>query len=258
MSEKIQYIYKERKDITNALRDTSQAVGKLDVILLIIFILAAVLLCCATLVANSFTYVVSFGTFVLTLSFIFGSFAAELFQSIIFLFVMHPYDAGDRVYIATDNLLVMKVGLLGTTFTHVNGQVTYIPHSILKQKIIFNIRRSLHQSEQIDFQIDFSTPKEKIVALKERVNKYLDAEESREFHGDPLMALIEIVDSNKLKMFFWLEHKGNWQDGGRRWARRTRFMLALREICRDLDLSYSLLPLRVQHMNPPPYTESRS
>lgn len=255
MREKIQYVYKERKDITNALRDTSQAVGKLDTILAILFFAVAVFICSAVLGADLYGALVPFGTFFLGMSFIFAESAKELFQSIIFLFVMHPYDAGDRVYIGNDNLLVINVGLLGTTFTHINGQVAYIPHTILRQKIIFNIRRSLNQSEQIDFQVDFETPKEKIVLLKERINKYIEAEESREFHADPLLAITDMVDSNKLNLYFWLEHKGNWQDGGRRWARRTRFMIALREICQELEMRYSLLPLRLEHLNPPPYAK---
>ncbi|KAI0220093.1 hypothetical protein L0F63_006914 [Massospora cicadina] len=242
MREKIQHVYKERKDITDALRDTSQAVGKLDAILTILFLTVSVFVCSAVLGADLYGALVPFGTFFLGMSPSSSS------------FVMHPYDAGDRVYIGADNLLVINVGLLGTTFTHINGQVAYIPHTILRQKIIFNIRRSLNQSEQIDFQVDFSTPKEKIVLLKERINKYIEAEESREFHADPLLAITDMVDSNKLNLYFWLEHKGNWQDGGRRWARRTRFMIALREICQELDMRYSLLPLRLEHLNPPPYS----
>ncbi|KAJ9074526.1 hypothetical protein DSO57_1005549 [Entomophthora muscae] len=253
MREQIMKIYKERKDLTLALRDTSQAVGKLDSILLIIFVIISGFTSSVVFGKDLYATLIPFGTFFLGLSFIFGDSAKELFQSIIFLFVMHPYDAGDRVYIESDNLLVEKVGLLGTKFTHINGQSTYIPHMILMKKIIYNIRRSTSQAEQIDFQIDFDTPKEKIFALKERINQYLFEEESRDFYSEILMGLSEIIDSNKLNMFFWLEYKGNWQNGGKRWARKTRFMIALREICKDLDMQYSLLPQKIEHLNPPPY-----
>ncbi|KAI9294700.1 hypothetical protein K502DRAFT_330497 [Neoconidiobolus thromboides FSU 785] len=252
MRDQISFIYKERKDLTLALSDTSQAVGKLDKIFLVLFIIICAFACSTIFGKDIYASLLPFGTFFLGLSFIFGENAKQLFQSIIFLFVMHPYDSGDRIYIDKDNYVVLKVGLLGSKLAHTNGQITYIPHNILMTKIIYNIRRSPTQAEQIDFQISFDTPKEKILKLKERINQYLVDEEPREFFDDPLVALSEIVDSNKLNMFIWLEHKGNWQDGGRRWARKTRFMLALKEICQDLGLTYSLLPQKVQHENPPP------
>lgn len=258
MRDQICLVYKERKDLTEALRDTSQVVGKLDTILMTIFSLISVLVIFVIFGSNLYNSLLPFGTFFLGLSFIFADSAKELFQSIIFLFAMHPYDAGDRVYIDKENLLVINVGLLGTKFNHVNGQVVYIPHRILLTKLIFNIRRSTSQAEAIYFQLDFDTPKEKIIALKERVNRYVEQEESREFKPDIALTLTEIVDSNKLVFYFWLEHKGNWQDGGRRWARKTRFMIALREITMDLGLRYTLLPQKIEHVNPPPYLSSSS
>jgi hypothetical protein len=38
----------------------------------------------------------------------------------------------------------------------------------------------------------------------------------------------------------YLEHKGNWQDGGKRLERRTRFMYALKDALQDLNIRYSL------------------
>ncbi|KAI0240044.1 hypothetical protein L0F63_001232 [Massospora cicadina] len=162
MRERITQIYRERKDLTLALNDTSQAVGKLDGMLL------------------------------------------------------HPYDAGDRCYIEKEKSPCSE----GRTFG-------YTLHSY--------------------FEIDFETPRDKFLALKEQVNKYLKEEESREFFPDPVMGIEGVVPgTNKLKVYISLDHKSNWQEGWRRWARKTRFMLALKEICLNLEIKFTPLPQKVE------------
>ena len=41
-------------------------------------------------------------------TFVFGNQLRNLFEAIVFLFVVHPYDVGDRVYIDNDNFLVCR------------------------------------------------------------------------------------------------------------------------------------------------------
>ncbi|KAJ9069617.1 hypothetical protein DSO57_1016619 [Entomophthora muscae] len=253
MRERISQVYRERKDLNLALNDTSQAVGKLDGILLTLFVLVSAFSCSLVFGNDLYASLIPFGTFFLGLSFIFADSAKELFQSIVFLFIMHPYDAGDRCYIEKENLMVQKVGLLGTRFIHTNGQQTYIPHSILKTKIIYNIRRSEAQTDDIYFEIDFETPRDKFEALRERINKYIEEEESREIFSDPIVGIAEIISgSNKLKVYVSLNHKSNWQEGRRRWARKTRFMLALKEICIDLGIKFTPLTQKVEILDSSP------
>ncbi|KAI0225272.1 hypothetical protein L0F63_002908 [Massospora cicadina] len=222
MRDAILRAYRERKDINKALRDTSQAVGKLHCLCLILacFVSAAM---CGIL------------TFFLGLTFIFGENAKQFFQSIIFLFAMHPYDVGDRVYIDALQYIVTKVGLLGTEFR--------CGHH--------NARRSERQVDVIEFQLGYDTCKEKLVELKESINRYIDLEESREFSSNPLLAVKAIEDCNQLKLFLSLEHKSNWQNNTQRVIRKTRFLVALRDICLRLGLSYSLPVQKVIHLGAP-------
>ncbi|KAI9241978.1 MAG: hypothetical protein BYD32DRAFT_404594 [Podila humilis] len=43
-----------------------------------------------------------------------------------------------------------------------------------------------------------------------------------------------------------IEHKGNWQEEGRRWARRTKFHYALKEATEDVGIRYCTLPERIE------------
>jgi small-conductance mechanosensitive channel len=76
------------------------------------------------------------GTFILGLSWLIGTTAQEILASIIFLFIKHPYDVGDRVCIDTVDYTVLEMHLLSTVFKRIDGTVTQAPHSQLNLKFI--------------------------------------------------------------------------------------------------------------------------
>lgn len=62
---------------------------------------------------------------------------------------------------------------------------------------------------------------DKLIALRHRLNEWLHAE-SREFVPRMELQPCEIENINKIKIQLYLEHRFNWQDGERRWARRNK------------------------------------
>ncbi|KAJ3222824.1 hypothetical protein HK099_001840 [Clydaea vesicula] len=77
--------------------------------------------------------------------------------------------------------------------------------------------------------IALDTPYEKIESLKDYLVHYLENEESREFFSDLSYKINDFVSKQALVLNFWITHKSNWQDVGRKNARRNRFMCKLRE-----------------------------
>ncbi len=84
--------------------------------------------------------------------------------------------------------------------------------------------------------IDCYTPQSKLLELRARMRDYL-IKESKDFLPD-LEIQIQEMDA-KLKISMCIEHKGNWQDSGRRWARRTAVCFPLLS---DLIHSYVVFP----------------
>jgi small-conductance mechanosensitive channel len=146
-------------------------------------------------------------------------------------------------------MVVDDVGLLTTTFLRTDGQLIYAPNIVLSSKFIHNIRRSQNMNETIEIQVDFYTPHEKITELARRLEQFLETQMPRDFVPKLSINLSSIDNTNRLALTMVIEHKSNWQDGGRRWARRTKFMLALKEIITDLDLRYYLPPQRVEYLS---------
>ena len=61
-----------------------------------------------------------------------------MLTSIIFLFIKHPFDVGDRVMIATQTYTVKEIRLLSTVFLDSNNGVVQAPNSQLNTLVRLN------------------------------------------------------------------------------------------------------------------------
>lgn len=88
---------------------------------------------------NFVTTLATAGTTLLSLSFVFSVTAQEILGSCVFLFVKHPLDVGDTIYLngssqsaTPDQLIVEHTSLLYTVFKRVNSaRMVQIPNNIL-------------------------------------------------------------------------------------------------------------------------------
>lgn len=80
-------IYRERKNLARSMRDLSQATGKLDIILMIVFVIVWVIIVCAAFGVNVGTDLMPLWSAFVAASFVFGTSAKDAFEAIIFVFV---------------------------------------------------------------------------------------------------------------------------------------------------------------------------
>lgn len=238
------HIYRERKDIAISMRDTGQALGKIDYMLLAVSLVALLLTSFAIFNVEVWHSLVPLGSILLALTFVFGNTAKNTFESILFLFVTHPYDAGDYVLVDGQFLLVVNMGVMGTSFVSGDGQLIYAPTTVLMTKLITNVRRSGSMGESIKINIDFRTTTHQFWELHDRLLAWVTSQ-SRDFGPGFDLRVIDIVDVNQLILNIWLPHKGNWQELGKRFQRKTRFMLALKDIMTELHIRYELPAQRI-------------
>ncbi|GAN10256.1 calcium channel [Mucor ambiguus] len=238
------HIYRERKDIAISMRDTGQALGKIDYMLLAISLVALLLTSFAIFNVEVWHSLVPLGSILLAMTFVFGNTAKNTFESILFLFVTHPYDAGDYVLVDGQYLLVHNMGVMGTSFVSGDGQLIYAPTTVLMTKLITNVRRSGSMGESIKINIDFRTTTDQFWKLHDRLLAWVTSQ-SRDFGPGFDLRVIDIVDVNQLILNIWLPHKGNWQELGKRFQRKTRFMLALKDIMTELNIRYELPAQRI-------------
>ena len=80
-------IYRERKNLARSMRDLSQATGKLDIILMIVFIIVWAIIVCSAFGVNVGTDLMPLWSAFVAASFVFGTTAKDAFEAIIFVFV---------------------------------------------------------------------------------------------------------------------------------------------------------------------------
>lgn len=75
--------------------------------------------------------------------------------------------------------------------------------------------------ETIIINVDFRTPTERLNLLHTRLADWVNSN-SRDFAPGFDMRVTDIIDVNQIILSLWLPHKGNWQDLGKRFQRRTK------------------------------------
>ncbi|ORX42726.1 hypothetical protein DM01DRAFT_1369043 [Hesseltinella vesiculosa] len=233
-------IYRERKNLARSMRDLSQATGKMDIILLVVFTAIWMVIVCASFGINVGSDLYPLWTAFIAASFIFGNTAKETFDSVIFVFVTHPFDAGDRVFIGTDNFTVDNVGLLVTTFIKWDGSVVYVKNSVLSTHYIINVRRAGPMGETIALNVDFKTPTWKIHQLREHMFDWCNQFPKMYTPNCASLSVVSVENQNKLDLSMYFCHASNWQDAGDRSMRHNNFMYELKDECERLGVNYSL------------------
>ncbi|KAG2333676.1 hypothetical protein Bca52824_004856 [Brassica carinata] len=213
-------VYTSRKALGHSLNDTRTAVRQVDklitgVMSVITFIVWLVLLDIATT-----KFLLVFSTQFVGLAFMIGSTCKNIFESFVFVFVMHPYDVGDQSFLSNATLI---------------------------SKPISNYYRSPDMGDSVEFSIAFSTPAAKIATLKEKIAEYL-VQNPNNWYPEPLLMVKAIENVNKLNLNVIFTHTINFQNFAEKNLRRTEMVIALKRILEELEIDYTLLPQHV-HLN---------
>lgn len=227
-------IGRERKSITASLKDLDSVVSKLDGILFFIVFVITILVFISLISTSAAGVLTSAGSAVLALSWLFAATAQEFLQSVIFVFVKHPFDVGDRVSIygntgtamKGDDYFVKEISLLYTEFKKMEGHVVQAPNSYLNTLFILNMRRSGALAEAVPLTVKFGTTLDQIDELRQRLLEFVK-EEKREYQGNILTEIREVVEAYSVQLNVIFFYKSNWQNEGLRLQRRNKFICAL-------------------------------
>ncbi|KAJ3760988.1 Mechanosensitive ion channel-domain-containing protein [Lentinula raphanica] len=229
-------VYKERRFLARSMRDVGIALKSLDQILLFFALVVIFFISLSVFgvqIGDSLSSVYTLG---IGASFIFKTSASSAFDAIMFLFVTHPYDTGDRCFIDDEILVVKKMGLFATVFARVDGTETYYFNSQLFSKFITNVRRSGQMYENVTLQLHWRTPLAKLDALEKSLNNWLQTEQNRWFVPSTAIMLQSINFQRYLEVTIGIGHNGTWQDWGLRCARKTAFHAAVQHYTRQLGI----------------------
>ncbi|KAL7413512.1 Mechanosensitive ion channel-domain-containing protein [Mrakia frigida] len=230
-------VYKERRLLARSMQDVDQAVGSLNSILLAFGVVIIFFIALTVFGVEFGTQFASLYTILIGLSFIFKSAASNAFDAIIFIFVTHPFDTGDRVFIGTENLVVKKLRIFSTLFQRVDGTEAFYANSLLSAMKIINVRRSGDMAEGLSFSVGWGTPTSKLDELEKCVSNWLATSEQRDLGASSAIMVQKIEFQTRIECTFGIPHLSTWQDWQGRWARRTRFHAAVKYYMEQLNIT---------------------
>ncbi|EGC40669.1 mechanosensitive ion channel family [Histoplasma capsulatum var. duboisii H88] len=266
-------IGRERKSITASLKDLDSVVSKLDNVFVFIVIVITILVFLSLISASTAGVLTSAGSTLLALSWLFSATAQEFLQSIVFVFIKHPFDVGDRVSIygntgATltgDDYFVKEIALLYTEFKKMEGHVVQAPNSYLNTLFILNQRRSGALAEAVPIVIKFGTTIQQIDSLRLRLTEFVRSE-NREYQGKILTELRQVTENYSLTLNVVFFYKSNWQNELLRLQRRNKFICTLMLVLQEVGIEGPRmntigakhdLPYHINHQGAPPtYNDS--
>lgn len=251
-------IGRERKAITASLKDLDSVVGKLDDLFLFFVAIITVLVFISLISTSAAGVLTSAGSAVLALSWLFSATAQEVLQSIIFVFVKHPFDVGDRVTIygntgaagLGDDYFVKEIALLFTEFKKMEGHVVQAPNSYLNTLFILNQRRSGGLAEAVPVTMKFGTTIEQLEGLRNALLEFV-ASENREYQHNILTELRTVYEAYSISMNVVFFYKSNWQNELLRLQRRNKFICALMVAMQGSSYPPFPFPLTL----PPPFPQ---
>ncbi|KAF6760275.1 Mechanosensitive ion channel-domain-containing protein [Ephemerocybe angulata] len=169
--------HREQLSIENSMRDLDSAVGRLDNILMSLYVIIAALILAVALEAELVSLITGAGTLILGLSWLIGGSLQEVLTSIIFLFVKHPFDVGDRVVINKETYTVKEIRLLSTIFLDGNSTSVQAPNNQLNTAVC----HTKQMSETFTFDVAYSTSFEDLEKLRQKMLVFV-TEERRDYH----------------------------------------------------------------------------
>ena len=236
-------IGRERKSITASLKDLDSVVSKLDDVFMFIIFAVTVLVFISLISTSAAGVLTSAGSTILALSWLLSATAQEFLQSIIFVFVKHPFDVGDRVTIygntgaqmKGDDFFVKEISLLYTEFKKMEGHVVQAPNSYLNTLFILNQRRSGGLAEAIPIVVKFGTTLDQIDGLRTKLLDFVKSEK-REYQPNILTELHDVTEAHSLTLNVVFFYKSNWQNELLRLQRRNKFICALMVAMQELSI----------------------
>jgi len=224
----------EKKAIAASLKDLSSVIQKLDKVFLFVIVVVAIVVFISIISTSAAAALASASTSILALSWVLQATAQEFLQSIIFVFVKHPFDVGDRVTVygntgATlkgDDYYVTAISLLYTEFKKMEGHIVQAPNSLLNTLFILNQRRSNGIADVNPLRMRFGTPVWMIEELKSRMLSFCLANK-RDYQGRIITEVVSIEDVRATTVNFIFFHKSNYQNELLRLVRHNKFIAEL-------------------------------
>ncbi|KAI5793987.1 Mechanosensitive ion channel-domain-containing protein [Pyronema domesticum] len=256
-------IGRERKAISASLKDLDSVVSKFDDCLTFVVVIIVIMVFLSLISRSTAGALTSASSSILALSWLFSATAQEFLASLVFVFVKHPFDVGDRVEIrntgagTAESFYIREIALMYTEMKKLTGEIVQAPNSLLNTLFILNMRRSGGLAEPVPITCKFGTTLEQIDNLREMMLTFVKSEK-REYQSKIITELRDIPDMHEVMINVVFFYKSNWQNELVRLNRRNKFMCTLMVAVAELGIESPHMRWPGQKVSAPFYMQSAS
>lgn len=153
----VERIYHERCNLASTLRDTKSITKVLELLIGIIIHTVFFFFYLFVFQVNVGQVWVALSAFLVGFSFIFGSTVANVFENVIFLFGVHPYDIGDTLLINDQYLTVDEITINFTCCVSGYNLKVWFPNQQLQTNLFVNLTSSGIKWDVVTVYVDLDT-----------------------------------------------------------------------------------------------------
>jgi small-conductance mechanosensitive channel len=242
---RFEQIYERRRDLARSLASTNSVLATLESITLSALYVVLVFVVLGIFDQNILEMWFTVSSMFLAFVFMFGNSIRQLFESVIFIFIIHPFDVGDAVLINGVRHKIQNISILTTETTKWNGHVIYYPNSVLNANPMINLTRTKSYTDEQTWVVDLHTPQRVFEALpmyleayaKDHAEDYVEITPRIYSHAD---------DPMKIKITVFYQYTFNGLPPERSGTARDRLGLHMRKFLVDNGVVYRQQVLPVE------------
>ncbi|KAK9823582.1 hypothetical protein WJX72_003976 [[Myrmecia] bisecta] len=234
-------IYKERKNLAFTLKDTRTVVGKLEFITGIVVHILFIFFYLIIFNVNLGQVWLTFSSIVLAFVFVFGNSIRIMYESVIFLFVVHPFDVGDVLLVNGDWCKVEEIALQNTILLRWDGVKIWQPNHILSNGAVMNVSRSANRWEGFKVAVDVRTTPDVFDQVEQAVTAFFKANPT-EYTGEKLVVANFAGDPLKFTLCVWWEYSHSGVELGRMSRARHALYMVVSKALVAANVAYTLPP----------------
>lgn len=231
-------VFHQRQQLTASLQDTGSIIGTLHTILIFIIQVASIFLYLLVWHVDIVRVWVTLSSVILAFTFVFGASIRRAYENVMFLFVVHPFDVGDRLLIDGESYIVYKMKLSTTIFEQGSGTKVWYPNDRLMLMPIFNQTRADCARESFEFAMDLTTPVQTFEAVHDAAERYIQ-QHSKDFVGQCQCVTTATLDPLKLRLAISVTYAFNGTETHRLSQLRHGLILVVTKALVDKKAAYT-------------------
>ncbi|EGG18306.1 putative transmembrane protein [Cavenderia fasciculata] len=243
-------VVRARKNLENRLRDHDDIGRVINEVINFIFWFLMFLFVMSLYGVDINVFLVPLSTTILALSFAFGTTLRNVFESLILIFFVRPFEVGDKIVVANEAYFVDRIGILFTSFKSTDGKAVYMPNPILTSSRLENHQRSEEVWVGVDVLMNFTTPIEKLYQLEAKMDKWVKAQKEK-WKPDTSLTFVSIQGTNHITVRYGASIIASWQDVKRWRPLKNELFFKMKEWIEDLGIETLPPTQRIQLVEPP-------